>query len=279
MMKRNLILALIALALIVVVGIVLTAIPKIRSTADSVSCQNNLREIGLFAAQNSDPEFDRSKAATSVPAGTLFNPRVPVDERLSWYVAVLPGFDQKRQNAGGILDGIDRTAGWNAEKNHSAARTKLVVLLCPGNPPVFATDQPALTSYVGIGGLGLDAASLGWLADGTPTPRSGCYRYDAPTPFGAITDGLSQTLLIGERSGDVGPWLAGGPATVRGFDSGPDARQVQGTGGQFGGNHANGANWAFADGSVRVITDRADPKVLFGLATIAGKENDVLPGD
>ena len=278
-MKRYVVIALIALVLLVIVGVVVTLIPKARSVAADASCKNNFREIGLFAIQNSDPTFDRAKAPTSVPAGTLPNSRLPVDERLSWYVSVLPGFDQKRQNTGAILNGLDRNLGWNAETNQPVARMKIVALVCPGNAPEFPADQPALTSYVGIGGLGSDAAALPYLPDGIPSPRSGCFRYDSPTSFTAITDGLSQTLLLGERSNDLGPWLAGGPPTVRGLDNGPDAKLLQGVGGQFGGCHPNGANWAFADGSVRFFTDRVDPKVLQGLATIAGKESDALPGD
>jgi prepilin-type processing-associated H-X9-DG protein len=278
-MKRYVVVAVIAVGLFALVGFLITAIPKARMAADDLSCKNNLREIGLFAAQNSDPHFDRAKAMSSVPAGTIPNGRLPVDERLSWYVTVMPGFDQRRQNTASFLEGLDRTAGWNAEKNQAAARTKVVALLCPGNPPAVPADQPAVTSYVGIGGLGTDAPSLVWLPDGTPTTRSGCYRFDAPTPFESITDGLSQSLLIGERSNELGSWLAGGPATVRGLDNGPDARLLQGAGGQFGGCHPAGANWAFADGSVRLFTDRVDPKVLYGLSTIAGKDNDPLPGD
>jgi prepilin-type processing-associated H-X9-DG protein len=194
-------------------------------------------------------------------------------------VTVLPGFDQKRQNMGELLQGLDRTATWSVEKNQSAARTRLLALACPGTPPPVAPDQPAFTSYVGIGGLGNDAPALAWLMENKPSPRSGCYRFDAPTPFDSIADGLSQTLLIGEKSNEWGPWLAGGRSTVLGLDNSPDARALQGTGGQFGGCHPNGANWGFADGSVRIITDRADVKVLYGLSTIAGREADVLPGE
>ena len=68
-------------------------------------------------------------------------------------------------------------------------------------------------------------------------------------------------------------------ATVRGLDDSPGAKPLIAPAGQFGGNHEHGANWAFADGSVRFFTERIDPKVLFGLATIAGKESDEFPGE
>ena len=150
---------------------------------------------------------------------------------------------------------------------------KVLVLLCPGNPPNIDPVQPAPTQYVGIAGLGFDAAAIRFVPPNPASPRTGCFRYDSPTPFDAITDGLSQTLLFGERSDDLGPWLRGGPSTVRGLDDRPEAKPLTGNGGQFGGNHPNASNWAMADGSVRSITPRAKPQVLFDLATIAGHES------
>ncbi len=278
-MKRYIIVGLIVVVLGLVVGFVLTAIPRMRTAANVVECQNHLREISLFAAQNADPSFDRAKAANAIPAGTVLPSQLPADERLSWYVTVLPSFDQKQQDTATILAGLDRGLGWQAEPNQAAARMKLSTLACPGHPPEFTADAPAPTSYVGIAGLGVDAALFPYLPDGTPSPLAGCFRYDAPTPFVVISDGLSQTLLLGEHSNELGPWLAGGPATVRGLNDAVGAKPLQGIDGQFGGCHPNVANWAFADGSVRAFTDRIDPKVLYGLSTIAGHESDVLLGE
>jgi hypothetical protein len=273
-MKRWMILGLVGLAAFVVLGVGLTLIPKLRKNAADLSCKNNLREIGLFAAHNADPHFDRAKVTADVPAATVVNPALAPDQRLSWYVTLLPGFDQKRQKTDALLAGIDRGQPWASGPNQAAGRTKLVVLLCPGNPAEVNADQPALTNYVGIAGRGLDAANLP-----ATDPRAGCFRYDAATPFALITDGLSQTLLIGERSAELGPWLRGGPATVRGIDESPGAVVILGSGGQFGGCHPTGANWGLADGSVRFFTDRTDPKVLIGMATIAGRDSDPLPGE
>lgn len=273
-MKRWLILAFVGFALFIGLGVALTIIPKLRANAADAACKNNLREIGLFAANNADPHFDRSKLTGEVPAGTIFNAALPPELRLSWYVGALPGFDQKRQRTDALIASIAREQPWNSEQNHAAARTKLAVLMCPGNPPEALADQPAPTSYVGIGGRGADSPGL--LAT---DPRAGCFRYDAATPFALISDGLSQTLLIGEHSSAVGPWLEGGPSTVRGLDDGAGAVLLQGFGGQFGGCHPLGANWGLADGSVRFFTDRTEPKVLLGMATIAGKDADPLPGE
>lgn len=275
-MSRRVLILVVGLFIFAGVGLVITYVVKLRGTADDVRCKNNLREITLFAAHFSGPQPKQPrKFVDLIPAGTVVLLGVPPEERLSWFVSVLPGLDQKRQDIIPLLAGLDEKQPWAAPPNQLVARTRLLVALCPGNPPETAADQPAASSYVGIAGLGTDAATLPL----PPSPRAGCFRYDAPTPFEAITDGLSQSLMMGERSGDVGPWLRGGPFTLRGLDDGPDAQLLIGPGGQFGGNHPNGTNFAFADGSVRFFTDRTDPKVLYGLATIAGKEKDALPGE
>jgi len=266
--------------LLVAAGFVLTYIPRFRRAAGDVTCAANLREIGLFAAHHVDPKVgDPARLPTEIPAGTIALAGVAPDDRLSWFPRVLPGLDQKRQDAAPLLDGIKQLEPFSAAANQAAARTRLRAALCPADPPPHDPATAAPSSYVGIAGLGADAATLSLPGAPPAPPRAGCFRYDRPTPFTFIADGLSQTLLFGERSGDPGPWLRGGSATVRGLDDGAGAPPLIARGGQFGGTHAHGANWGFADGGVRFFTDRGDPRVLFALATIAGRETDPLPGD
>ena len=262
------------LLLLIVGGLVLTYIPKARMQANLLASQNNLRELGLFAAHHSKPEPNRdaSKLPTEIPAGTIFLPDVPVENRLSWVVGVLPGVDQKKQNTAELLARIDRAKPWDAPPNQQAGRTRVVVLLCPENPPEGLPDGVGVTSYVGIGGVGANTAALP-----PGSPKSGAFRYDGPTPFAQITDGLSQTLLFGETRADVGPWLRGGPSTVRSLDDAAGAPAL--VGGQFGGYFPTGANFALCDGSVRTFSVRTTTHVLLGFATIGGGEKDPLPGE
>jgi hypothetical protein len=259
-------------------GFVITYIPKARLRANLVGSKNNLRALALFAAHHSkpDPNRDASRLPTEIPSGTVYLPGVPPDQRLSWVVDVLPGLDQKRQNTAALVESIDRTRPWTAEPNQRAGHTRLVMLLCPENPPEMSAGGPGVTSYVGIAGVGADAASLTrswWGSD----PRCGAFSYDRPTPFGRITDGLSQTLLFGETRDDAGPWLRGGVATVRGLNDAPDAPPL--VGGQFGGYFPTGANFALCDGSVQTFSPNTTPGILFAYATIAGKAGDRLVGE
>lgn len=274
-MARRIAVVVAVLVLFALAGLLIPYVMKLRARAEDVACRNNLREIGLFTAHHAHPRPDAppGRFLTAVPAGTVVLPGVPPDERLSWVASALSGLDQRRQNTESLLAAIDRGSPWPAGRNQQAARTRLVAFVCPGNVPESAADRPALTSYVGVGGLGADAPA-------TADPaRAGCFRYDGPTPFDKISNGLSQTLMSGERSADLGPWLRGGPSTVRGLDVAAGAAPLLGPGGQFGGNHPTVSNWGMADGAVRTFTPRVDPKVLHAMATIAGGDKDPLPGE
>ncbi len=273
MARRITIIGFVLFALLVA-GVIITYIPKARLQANQVASQNNLRELSLFGAHHAkpDPKRDASKLPTEIPAGTVVLAGVNLENRLSWGVVMLPLMDQRRNPTVELFPLIDDKLPWLAEPNQKAARVRLPALLCPENTPQVPSGEPAITCYVGIAGVGPNAAALP-----PGAPRAGAFRYDGPTPFERITDGLSQTLLFGETRNDVGPWLRGGPSTVRGFDDAPGAPAL--VGGQFGGYFPVGTNFALCDGSVRMFSARTSAQVLLGMATIAGKEVDVLPGE
>ena len=239
-----------------------------RVDQDRVYCANNLRQLGRFAARDEKPDV---RLPASIPAGTVFVPDLPPDRRLSWVPDLLPALDSRRQATAELGAQIDKSLPWDAEKNAAAARTTLGVLTCPANPPPEA-GGPAATQYVGSGGVNPAGATLP-----PADPRAGAFRYDAATPFAAVTDGLSHTLLFAETNADLGPWLAGGPGTVRGYDEG--GRPPVGVGGQFGGNHFGGGNVGFADGSARFLGDKIAAAVFRNLVTIAGGTDAPIPGE
>ncbi len=259
------------------VALVVTLIQKTRLNANLVTSRNNLRDVAFFAAHhaNPNPKTDATKLPQEIPAATIVLPNVPPDNRLSWVIAVLPALDQSRHTTQELLKRFALAEPWNAESNQQVARTRLPVLLVPENTPLVRPDTPAITCYVGIAGLGADAATL-TLVPGVPVPpRAGAFRYDAATPFDRIEDGLSQTLLIGETALEPGAWSRGGTATVRAFDDAKGVRPLIGAGGQFGGFFPRVANFALCDGSVRSFTPETTPDVLFRMATIAGEQGGI----
>jgi hypothetical protein len=156
------------------------------------------------------------------------------------------------------------------------------LFLCPSNPTRTLPGSPQPSHYVGVAGVGLNAA--GW---GAGYPGNGVFGYDRRTRLEDITDGAGTTMLLIETNRDNGPWTAGGPPTVRGLD--PAGGPYLGEGGQFGSGHRGGQGWSprppyvthvlFADGSVRGLADGVRPEVFEALATVAGGEETGHVGD
>jgi hypothetical protein len=165
------------LILVVAGGLVVTYLPRARLQANMATSQNNLRELGLFAAHHvsPDPKRDATRLPTAIPPGTVPLPDVPPDGRLSWAVMALGYIDQRKNPAADLLAKIDIKKPWAAEPNRDLSRTRLPVLTCPENPPAATPDGDAVTSYVGIGGVGPVAATLP-----PDSPKAGAFRYDAP---------------------------------------------------------------------------------------------------
>jgi Protein of unknown function (DUF1559) len=181
---------------------------------------------------------------------------------------------------------LDRAEAWDAGVNRLprwGVRDEgggVWAFRCPSDPAPSRPLLPRPTSYVGVAGLGDDAAGLP-LSD----PRTGFFGYDRVVRAGDIKDGQGETMAVAEVV-DGGPWTAGGRATVRGLS--PAGPPYLGRGGQFGSAHRGGgySSWSrpvltnviFADGSCRPFTGAVSPGVFEALATIAGGE-EVGPFD
>lgn len=120
----------------------------------------------------------------------------------------------------------------------------------------------SVTHYVGIAGVGSDAAS--WPMDGDAI---GFFGYDRTLHEKDFKGGLANTLMVIQTGLDNGPWVASGYPTVQGYE--PERVPYFGIGGQFGGLHRGGANALFADGSVRFLSDDIDRGVLEAMCKIA----------
>ncbi len=286
MPRRVLAMGFVVIFFSVVVGLFIIAIVGQRSQQNRVYSLNNLRELGQFAilaiepdriaveGPGKDAEIARLKSLATpatIPAGTLPNAALIPEERLSWVPLSLPYLNQRRQNTDELLTAIDRSVAWNSPSNTNASRTVIRCLI----PTAIEFHQDGIiaapTYYVGNGGVGADAAML-------PAKhiRAGCFRYDRSTPFAEIGDGMHESILFAETAKHVGPWIQGGPSTVRTF---LPASAAFGPEGQFGGIHPGFAAFGFADGAAGFRTDRMDPAILQALMTINGGTSDPVPGD
>ncbi len=189
------------------------------------------------------------------PATSEFPAQLPASRRVSWVAPLLPYLDQ-----GELYFRVDPENAVDAGINASAATSPLVAMQCATNPPA----QPYLSNFVGIAGLGSDAASLP-LED----KRAGAFGDDRRVSFADVKDGLSNTMFVAETHMSLGPWLQGGSATVRGVDI--NQRPYIGKYQQFGSER--GCLILLGDGSVRDLNPRISPEVFEAMSTIAGGES------
>jgi hypothetical protein len=193
----------------------------------------------------------------------------PPDSRLSWQVALLPFIEQDETYAL-----IDQEQSWDAPRNEMGVSRVVKIYLCPAGGTNPMPGQPAITHYVGMAGVGLNAAALP-----NESVRAGVFGYDRSVTIKDITDGAMNTMLAVESFVNNGGWAAGGPATVRGID--PGDQPYIGIDRPFGRLHVQrswfgtmptSANVGMVDGSVRHIHNTVSPQVFEALATFAGGE-------
>jgi prepilin-type processing-associated H-X9-DG protein len=287
-MARIVVIVLIVLAVLTALGLIIPAIYRARSDEEMRRCQNHLRQIaafGLFHATKPGEPMPM-EPQSFFPPGTLVNAELKPEQRMSWYVLVIGAIDHGEPDPEGkrkktlqfeqVMRTIDANKPWDAEEHQSLARTRLPFALCPAQIPDPGPDRPALTNYVGSAGLGVNTAALGLEEAGT---NAGVFRYDSRTPLEVVRDGdgLANTISVLETAKDVGPWLQGGPSTVRSLAV--DTLPYLGVGAPFGGCHRDRGNFAFADGSVRVLTNQATPAFFRALLTIRGGDREADFGD
>ena len=132
--------------------------------------------------------------------------------------------------------------------------------------------DPAATHYVGIAGVGVDAADY-LPGDPALVGKLGIFGYERATSLESIAKqgrGLSHTVLMVRvpynNAVGVTPWMAGGGSTVR---SVPDKNSLE----PFLSTDANGQRGTFvtmADGSVRYLKAGMSDAVFKALCTVDG---------
>lgn len=239
-------------AMIVVLGVLLPVLGRIREAGGRMSCENRARIIGLTIANYGDSQRTFPKAA-------LPNADLTRAERLSWLFAISPYVQ-----AVAVWYPDNDKLGWNSEENRHRAMLPYVF-----DCPMFINREPpsvySPSNYMGIAGLGSDAASLS--AD---DPKRGVFNYAYALESKGSKGGNGTLLVFLETARVSGAWTATGYPTVRGVEEG--SVPYIGIQGQFGGIHAEGASAGFADGSYRFIKSSIDPRTLKAMATVNGSQ-------
>lgn len=275
----------------VLVGLLLPAVQSAREAARRMSCQNNMKQIGL-AVHNYHSTFDRFPtvdANGSLSGGSVFT-------------SVLPMIEQ-----GVAFEQYDFALGNTHPKNVVVTGQRIPFFLCPSSP--LRRAVPGCDSDSGRA-PGNYAASIGskdydqyWSYYGTPRPSlNGAIVYsdttDRKTGFRDFLDGSSNTMMFGETaynlpdykftSGDCsgtsrfsftywGNPYPGSTGITTQFAFNPqdlpnDGVYDSGWVRSFRSDHVGGLQFLYADGSVHFLSDSMDATIVDALATRNGAE-------
>jgi prepilin-type processing-associated H-X9-DG protein len=233
------------------VALLLPAVQQAREAARRTQDRNNLKQIGL-AMHNYHDVYQH------FPIGTVPNEALKPDQRLSWMASVLPFVEQND-----LYNRLDMKKGWHDAANEPAVGTDVDVFLNPSVPTRRGANNRAISHYAGMAGVGEDAPKLP-----KGDRRAGIFGYDRVVGIRDIIDGTANTVAVMDVKENFGPWVAGGPGTIRALTKEPYINGPDG----IGSFSPGGANFLFADGSVRFISQNVDANVMRALATMAGQE-------
>lgn len=281
----------------ILVALLLPAVQYTRESARRAQCASNLRQLG--AAVHLHEDTARIVPHSVSPFWEGPSP-IPARDGSGWIVRTLPYLELPalEQQFQGAL-GTDFLSGQGIKSPgcRGTMQTRLLALQCPSDGSVreLSANQwqwfgipVALTSYKGVIGDNRMGGSWSMFPGSEPDCKStgDCngmfYRltYQQPVSLGSVTDGLSNTLMIGEdvpeHNGHSVAFYANGDyaschAPLNYFPSPPrplDWWDVM----SFRSRHPGIAQFCLADGSIRVVNASIDYSLYRALSTRNGNE-------
>ena len=267
------------------VALLLPAIQSARESARRSQCVNNLKQIAL-----AEQMYHDSYGRFTMGRETHWQ------QGVSWAFHMLPFMEMQN-----VYDSFDKQLPVFDDKNSLAMRTPVATFYCPTRRDPAAdrdfdnNDQPSIKQDVAAGGdyaanAGLDFHFGTTPADWEDTPDIsavvGPMFTFSKIKAQQVTDGLSQTIAVGERhipaevddvepgledhkKGDNAFFAADNPRTIlAGTQNGlaTDRYDMRST--LFGSEHSQVVHFAFLDGHVSAINQSIDLLTLQRLSTI-----------
>jgi prepilin-type N-terminal cleavage/methylation domain-containing protein/prepilin-type processing-associated H-X9-DG protein len=296
----------------VLVALLLPAVQAAREAARRAQCENNLRQLGIAF-------LNYETAMAQFPFAT-YSPVSPARGVNNWAPFILEYMEQ-----GNLVAGYNLKEDWWRDPNSAIVQTHLSALLCPSTPnQIRIQDKPESTPPNKTGACGDYFVPYGVHADinnslvaaeqfppgadltGAIAPQvNAAGDVNSPNRIKQVTDGLSNTIILGECAGreDVyrgreffnvdytgspkvrargGAWATtDNPYSIgqkkawnASFDPLPGEVRINNSnewGHCFYSFH-NGANFVFGDGSVRLLSEDTNLKTLAELITKANGE-------
>ncbi|MFM8578915.1 MAG: DUF1559 domain-containing protein [Planctomycetaceae bacterium] len=268
----------------VLVGLLLPAVQAAREAGRRSQCVNNLKQIGLACQNHHD-------ARRFFPDGGIdwSSPRE--------FIGGLPR-SAPNQNWGvlyQLLPYVDNAPIWENTNDVLVRGTNISSYFCPSRRGPTAISGRAMNDYVGNGGVET-GTGFDWGAGRNGTIVRGGTSFTGIKEIGAkqIVDGLSKTLLLGEKrldrrltasrtmqctdnEGYSAGWdwdtirFAANPPTID-RATGVDACDLA-----FGSAHLGGSQFVFCDGSVRSVSYSVDTTVFQNAANRSDGSAGSLP--
>ena len=266
----------------VLVALLLPAVHAARESARQTSCKNNLKQFGVGM-------HNFESARRTLPPGYVYVPGSQGNLRgYGWGAMLLPLLEEAA-----LYDAIDFNQPVFDPVNETPRQRHLEVFLCPA-------DRVSKSGTVAMGdelyAMGSYVANFGPPdLDDTQEKRDGVFSRNSRTELRDVTDGLSKTLMVGERNN--GPFRSGAshgnhfeyettwiaavrdiddPADDHGhmvlFQTGHTPNSPQSDDRDVSAPHSGVAQFLFCDGSVFSVSESIDPAVYTALGTRAGGE-------
>jgi prepilin-type processing-associated H-X9-DG protein/prepilin-type N-terminal cleavage/methylation domain-containing protein len=296
----------------VLIGLLLPAVQKVRESANRATCQNNLKQLGLAVHNHHDVRGSFPAGfhlAIDMGGGHWAH-------GTNWWIETFPYFDQDNSYRRWDCSDNGKNLTGGASATTAQAIKVLLCPSDPLPQPVFhyvaidpynawANGFYGISSYGGNGGT----RSAGD-AQTVPQTMDGIFFRDSHVRIADVIDGTSTTLLLGERfhldpeydritAGTedgpivkVGLWAFVAQRAARNLTLSPpvpinyqvppstaagDTLTILNRVCAYGSGHPGKANFAFADGSVRILNDQTDLAILRALSTRAGGEVVSVP--
>jgi prepilin-type N-terminal cleavage/methylation domain-containing protein/prepilin-type processing-associated H-X9-DG protein len=309
----------------ILIGLLVPAVQKVREAAARAQCANNLKQIGLALHMVHDVNKQFPPGYIDGNTNPASTPDNDVGPGWGWASFLLPYLEQKN-----VYSQINFSQKVGTGVNAQISQLPLTMYQCPSDPyqQAFPVYDSSFTNPIAVVAHSNYVGCNGWEecfngAGGDPQPGPGgdglsglfgsagrgVFYRNSRTNIASVTDGLSNTIFVGERSGDHAPstwtgavaggrcpaWMATQPPTPYSAPPGP-AYDNADWGEAFIFAHTNathlpsadfpifdpdtfyslhtgrGANFLFGDGSVHFLTSGINPYTYQALGTIAGGE-------
>jgi len=325
----------------ILIGMLLPAVQQVREAARRTQCLNNMRQLGL-ACLNYESAHMRFPPATQRNHNTTISSRAPAvrprpqntngdAQKIAWTVFILPFFEQNNLEAnfssGTAQWQNDWTTALNPDGVTLVATAVIPAVMCPSDNSPEGDRNACYTPDLAISGGSEFFGKSNYIAvAGAKNSYNDCSEVEfqslwgilgtnSRTKFSNITDGSSNTALLGERSsityfdlnptgnlrpnygavwagrdgsnGDYSPHVSFSPTHSFSADyafagvTGTNAANWSINGfdaprGIGSSFHPGTSNFVYADGSAHAVNENLNIETLMNLAAMA--DGNVLEG-